>query len=185
MEEIGDFVQPKRTISKANYRDEQSRIELIRESHKDFGTSRMFPCKREHKERNKYNSSSKGNLIFSGTMDEQKNVLWCIPVKSRKVFEDSETHEHWQLQPWYLSIFHNPAKNYKFLSYDQLYEPFASGSSELIVPRKKVNKTNLKETPVETINIGDLKQGSYNYRSFGLAHFWADVLPNIFFGKAT
>jgi hypothetical protein len=195
MEETEEFfAHPNRTISQINCPEgvchencpykRLSRIELVRESHKDFGIKRMFPCKEQHKERNNYNSYPKDNLIFSGKMAQQHNVLWCIPVKSRKVFEDVETHECWQLQPWYLTMFHNPAKNYKFLSYDKLYEPFAVGSSELIVPRKKIHVTNVKESPVETIHTADMKSGSYNYRTFGLGHFWADVLPNVFFGKA-
>lgn len=179
-----DFVRPSRSVSSLTiFTKSEERAQLVQESLRDFGIKRVFPTKNEHRFRNTFNSLPKQNLLHSGEMEDQPNAFWCIPIRARKVFEDPETHERWQLQPWYLSLFHNPAKNCKLLSMDALYDIRSKGSSEIIIPKKKISKQTVTETAtVETIHTETIIEGSYNYRTHGLSHFWADVLPNVFFG---
>lgn len=112
-----------------------------------------------------------------------KDKLEWIDVKinrgrtTRQAYFDSATQTKWFVQPWYLSMFHNPAKNYKLVCYDDDALQQAPGSSEIIVPKSAHN------TKEGTIDIANMRQGSYNYRAKGIKHYLADVLPVVAYFK--
>lgn len=88
-------------------------------------------------------------------------------------YRDCITDSFWIKEPWYRSIFHQPWKNYKFICYDSDVMDGASGTSEIIVPKRAANKFSF--------DVSNVKAGSYNYRAKGFPHFCADILPNVIY----
>lgn len=127
------------------------------------------PSKEVHLMRNKFNcfpvhSLTKDTSLFS--------------IHKRKFFEiylDETNGTEWVLQPWYLSLFHNPWKNCKFLAYDSSILAGAPGSSEIIVPKKAIVNG--------VVEVSQITEGSYNFHTKGFKHFQADILPNAIYCK--
>ncbi len=117
------------------------------------------PSYESHCSRNDYNTIP--------TFDMQ-----CIggqPGQKYSVYYDARTDTRWIMMPWYLSVFHNPCKNCKLLCYDADVIDGATGSSEIILPKSALHDNLL--------DISMIKQGSYNYYTHGIRHFFADILP--------
>lgn len=135
---------------------------------------KKIPTKLQHSERNKYNEIPKNNIIFT-TKRNSKGYRVFI-----ETLEDGIEKE-WIEQPWYLSIFHNPAVKIKLLSTDQY-----GGSSEITVKKSNINVVD-DQTKSSFISVQHIIKGSYNYRDYNLTsqtkHFLADVLPNAIYCK--
>lgn len=149
---------------------EDERLKKITEVLSIFGKTRCFPSRALHARRNDFNvvPSSMSTLLET---DRRKG--------KHLIYIDSETGTHWVRQPWYLTMFHKPWRNYKFLAYDNDINPSARGSSEIIIPKRA--KSVLDTDQRECFDCSKIKTGSYNFRSYGLAHYVADVLPVVLY----
>lgn len=134
----------------------------------EFPLNKCVPSKNTHVSRNKYQKYPSG-------------VLEC---KYGDMYTDSDGKK-WFKVPWYLNLFHNPAMNIKLLYFDDHHTVNGVGSSEVIVPRRLIQKRLYDGT--YKINAGDITRGSYNYRDIYLTnhwkHFWADIFPNLAYCK--
>jgi hypothetical protein len=134
--------------------------------------NKIIPDRQTHISRNDYNCFP----IF-----ELKRLPDTYAISGKKfkyVYHDAVTDSYWIMEPWYLSIFHKPWKNYKFVCFDNDIIPGATGSSEIIVP-----KTAALSPEENEFNVTEIQQGSYNFRTNGVAHFFADILPNVLYFK--
>ena len=129
-----------------------------------FSKKRLMPTKIEHCIRNTFNKLPESSAMLCDS--KRKKAM-------KRVFVDDVTGFEWVLQPWYLTMFHNPAKNCKFLLYEGL------GTSEVILP--KVSK--MKIDGFESFPCDQILGGSYNYRAHGVKHWLADVLPVALYWK--
>ena len=156
----------------------EQRSEIIREAIKCIGTRRI-PTRTSHARRNDFNcvpGVPGAQTVITDTLTTTK-----IGKREFKVYRDTHTGENWVRMPWWLSMFHNPARNLKFVSYDADIVPHAQSSSEFIV-----RKTSVTTSPIEgrkTIESANILSGSFNFRSRGFPHFLADVLPPLLYLK--
>jgi hypothetical protein len=139
-----------------------------------YDGSRYVPTKKVHSQRGDYQILPQSpQLIDTGrTRDYGKS--------RRKIFADIATGTEWVMEPWYLNMFHNPARNIKFICPDDTIIEGALGSSECQIPR---NDRRMTDEKIEIYLTAQLKSGSYNFRTRGFAHFFADVLPSIIYCK--
>lgn len=135
---------------------------------------KFFPSKYQHISRNKHNIIPVWGLTSTEDKDQHK----------QSIFIDAVGRE-WRKLKWYHALFHNPAKNAKFVYYHCdnknagcAFDPKCTGSSEVIVPKKYIA---INPDKSQTISILNIYSGSYNYKDFRktshFAHFFADVLP--------
>jgi hypothetical protein len=138
-----------------------------------FPLSKTIPSKKVHMKRNSYNEKPTSSLVcFS-----ENNPL--------HTFKEEESGRIWNLLPWYYNLLHNPIKNVKLICYDfHTYGGSGVGSSEIIVPKKAIEKTVDNKLK---ISLNAMLTGSYNYRDLYICgsfkHCLADVLPNIIYCK--
>lgn len=136
------------------------RERVIRQARTRIGR-RWIPSKQTHCDRARYNSVPVGPLLR----------------QEGSVYVDAASKERWVLQPWYLSVFHRPARRHKLLSYNSQYVAGDAGASELVVAQSRAPRTGRRSAP-EIIRAEQFTlQGSYNYNARGLKHFFSDVLP--------
>lgn len=148
-------------------------MDKVIQSIKSLPLEKTWVSKDLHFNRNEFNMTPDGVLIGKDGANNVPNI-----------FVDDQG-QGWLKMPWYYTIFHNPLKNVKLLHLDSNFVGNALGSSEIIVPKKKIQKDNAKGTMY--ILNKDVKQGSYNYRdgyvSSQWKHFVADVFPNVIYWK--
>ena len=141
-------------------------MEKVVEAIRDLPLKKTWVSKELHFRRNNY------NLLPDG-------VLIC---KHQNLFVDA-SGQGWLIMPWYYNMFHNPIKNVKMLHMDSNFVGDALGSSEIIVPKKSIQK-NTHNGSKFIVNT-DIKEGSYNYRdgyaSSHWKHFVADIFPNVIY----
>jgi len=129
---------------------------------------KSVPSKKLHFDREMYNMVPMSDLILSHSKT----------AKGKRIFVDAETSYRWQEMPWYVNLFHNPARNIKLLLLDTDFSSLAVSSSEIIVPRKKAKGI---------IKIEDVRSGSFNFHDFNLLgqwkHFLADAWPFAIYPK--
>lgn len=136
-----------------------------------FPEDKMIPTWDAHTKRDDYQCFPTGILRSNGG----------------KIFYD-ENNKEWFRVPWYLNLFHNPAKNIKLIHFDYHDKSGAVGSSEIIVSKSLIKKGALKGfVSIDTSKI-DLDSGSYNFRDMYVTshwrHFWADVYPAIIYNES-
>lgn len=142
-----------------------------------FGHDKFIPSMAVHRMRDQFNCVPEPEADITETTLTRR-----VFKKECKVYRDSITGAQWVRLPWWLSLFHNPARNYKFISYDSDLVPCALSTSEFIVP-----KAASKPSPIENrkrYKGCDIKRGSFNYRAHGPRHWLADVLPAGFYCRA-
>ena len=111
-----------------------------------------IPSQKVHTNRNKH------NVLPKGAMKLVKEDVY--------IDEDGKT---WMRRPFYLSLLHDPLKNYVF-------ETISSknvSSSEAIIKKKDFDKGKMK-----------FENGSYNFFSshnHPIDHFFADMLPDVIY----
>lgn len=112
-----------------------------------------IPTKKVHMNRNKHN---------------------VLPSKRLKLVKDDiyvdENRKTWMKRPFYLSLFHDPLKNYVF----ETINSKKASSSEAIIKKSNFDKGVMK-----------FENGSFNFYSshnHPVDHFFADVLPDALYG---
>lgn len=144
---------------------------------------KLLPSVQAHFERNNYNCipGEAGRLTENAVeYSEEGCCECCCKAQHLQVFRDTFTASNWVIQPWWLSVFHKPWKNFKLIAHDHDVTEGALGSSEIIIPKSAVLKD---EDGNLTINCSEIVRGSYNYRTRGARHFFADVLPSVLYCK--
>ncbi len=112
-----------------------------------------IPTKKVHMNRNKHN---------------------VLPSKHLKLVKEDiyidEDRKTWMKRPFYLSLLHNPLKNYVF----ETISSKKVSSSEAIIKKSNFDKGVMK-----------FENGSFNFFSsynHPVDHFFADVLPDVLYG---
>jgi len=145
-----------------------------------YGKNRFMPSAREHASRNNFNMRPSPTSYLDKVSNEKN--------QKRELFQDRETNVLWERQPWYLNMFHAPWKNHKFLALDSEVISDAAGSSEILIPKKARFSSTVTDNADSVTNItypcDEIKKGgSYNYRTKGVKHFFADILPVLIYWK--
>jgi hypothetical protein len=128
----------------------------------------LISSRETHLMRNEFN-------VFPSSLVLESNTFSIQGKRFDKVFSDVESGMEWVKMPWHLSIFHQPWKNYKFVSFDSNIVPGSPGSAELITPKKSIIEGK--------VNLAESKPGSYNFKHSGFGHFLSDVLPTLIYCK--
>lgn len=152
-----------------DFKDEK--VKRIRLSHKYFDTG-CVPTRAAHLMRNRMNMYP----VFE--LQKLSDVLVVSGKRFVNAYHDGVTDSVWVREPCYLTLFHRPWKNYKFLCHDCDTVPGSKGSSEIIVPKKAAF-----DGDESSFDVNAITEGSYNYRTRGMAHFWADIIPNVLYFK--
>ena len=139
-----------------------------------FESNKWIPHKALHARRNDFNYTPDADAEIVDTLTTRR-----IGRKDFNVYRDNVTGAKWIKMPWWLSLFHNPARNHKFVAYDSDVIPTAQSSSEFIV-RKKCVITFMEH---KTYRGKDIQKGSFNFRARGMRHFFADILPVVIYCK--
>ena len=150
--------------------ENQDRTTKIIKALEGFGRKRLMPTRNVHLHRNDFNCVPNSMATIAKTLETK-----FIGKKPCEVYRDSLTGCKWVKMPWYLSLFHNPAKNLKFMAFDNDIIASATSSSEFIISKAKGS--------IETFAGSDIKKGSYNFRTNGIRHFWADIFPVVVYCK--
>lgn len=152
-----------------------AREDKIVEAMQSFGAKRWFPSRELHARRNEFNFVPQADAEITDTGDTRR-----IGRTDCKVYRDSLTGWLWVRMPWWRALLHNPVRNHKFLAFDDDIVAHAPSSSEFIVPKAKAL------TIIEgrkTYQASDMSPGSYNFKTLGARHYFADVFPPALYCK--